>query len=202
MPEALLFVETSQWTAAAVILDSMEKAAGVRLLQTELNDRRGVCLKASGALGAVEAAARTASATAAAMRTTIVLDVIAAPAAGARAGYEAVPDFNGLLEQPSVRVPREENETLSRYALGFIETQGFTAAFDALDAALKAASVEYVAREKLGGGYIAIVIRGDVAAVEAAIAVAREKVGALGTLIAAHVIPSPSPGVLSLLPPA
>ena len=39
-----------------VVLDAMEKMAGVRVLQTELNDRPGVCLKLLGSLGDVEAA--------------------------------------------------------------------------------------------------------------------------------------------------
>ena len=85
-------------------------------------------------------------------------------------------------------------------ALGFIETQGFTAVFDAIDTACKAADVEVVAKEKLGGGYITVVIRGDVAAVKAAIDAGSARVGSLGKLIAAHVIARPSASVMSLLP--
>jgi hypothetical protein len=48
-----------------------------------------------------------------------------------------------------------------------IETQGFTAVFEAIDTALKTAAVEVLAREKLGGGYITVLIKGDVAAVQA-----------------------------------
>lgn len=85
-------------------------------------------------------------------------------------------------------------------ALGFIETQGFTAVFEAVDTACKAAQVEVVGKEKLGGGYVTIVIRGDVAAVRAAIEAAEPAIGELGTLIATHVIARPSEAVLSLLP--
>ncbi|MFN9593567.1 MAG: BMC domain-containing protein [Pirellulaceae bacterium] len=96
-----------------------------------------------------------------------------------------------------------EGKPMSDYqaqALGFIETQGFTAVFEAVDSACKAANVEVVAKEKLGGGYITVVIRGDVAAVKTAIDVAGAKAGTLGKLIAAHVIPRPSNNVLALLP--
>jgi microcompartment protein CcmL/EutN len=86
------------------------------------------------------------------------------------------------------------------FAVGFIETQGFTAVFEAIDTAVKTAAVEVLAREKLGGGYITVVIKGDVAAVRAAIDAGSAKVNGLGRLIASHVIPSPSAGVLSLLP--
>jgi microcompartment protein CcmL/EutN len=85
-------------------------------------------------------------------------------------------------------------------ALGFIETQGFTAVFEAIDTACKAADVQVVGKEKLGGGYVTIVIQGELSAVTAAISAGRSKVGELGKLIAAHVIARPSPAVLSLLP--
>ena len=86
------------------------------------------------------------------------------------------------------------------FALGLIETQGFTAVFEAIDTACKAANVEVLGKEKLGGGYITIVLKGDVAAVKAAIDAGKSKVEGLGKLIAAHVIPRPSAAVLALLP--
>ena len=43
-----------------VVLDAMEKCAGVRVLETELNDSPGVCLKLYGALGDIESAAQSA----------------------------------------------------------------------------------------------------------------------------------------------
>ena len=88
----------------------------------------------------------------------------------------------------------------SGFALGFIETQGFTAVFAAIDTACKAANVEIVGKEKLGGGYVTVVIKGDVASVKAAIEAGKTEVEALGKLIAAHVIPRPSASVLGLLP--
>ena len=74
-------------------------------------------------------------------------------------------------------------------ALGLIETQGFTAVFEAIDTRpCKAASVEVVGKEKLGGGYITVVIRGELSAVSAAVDAAKSKVEGLGKLIAAHVM--------------
>ena len=86
------------------------------------------------------------------------------------------------------------------FAIGMIETQGFSAVIEAIDTACKAASVEVIGKEKLGGGYITVVIKGDVAAVKAAIQAGQAKVEGLGKLIAAHVIPRPSAAVMSLLP--
>jgi microcompartment protein CcmL/EutN len=85
-------------------------------------------------------------------------------------------------------------------ALGLIETQGFTAVFEAVDTACKTANVEVVAKEKLGGGYVTVVLRGELSAVTAAVEAGKAKVDSLGKLIAAHVIARPSPAVLSLLP--
>jgi microcompartment protein CcmL/EutN len=185
-----------------VVLDAMEKTAGVRLLQTELNDSPGVCLKMQGPVSDVEAAARAAEDIAKAMQTGIIVHVIPGPSPLSRAAYEASPDFNPLIEQPSVKRPekRMNNQPQASFAVGLIETQGFTAVFEAIDTALKTAAVEVLAREKLGGGYITVLIKGDVAAVTAAIDAGKAKVEGLGKLIAAHVIASPSQGVLSLLP--
>jgi microcompartment protein CcmL/EutN len=87
-------------------------------------------------------------------------------------------------------------------AIGLIETQGFTAVIEAIDTACKAANVEVIGKEKLGGGYITVLIRGDVAAVAAAVQAGKvriEELG-LGKLISAHVIARPSAGIMKLLP--
>lgn len=185
-----------------VVLDAMEKTAGVRILQTELNDSPGVCMKLYGSLGDVESAARAAEATAQAMQARSIIHVIPAPSDLSRAAYEAAPDYHPLIEQSTVQLPHKtmNNQAQAPFAVGLIETQGFTAVFEAIDTALKTAAVEVLAREKLGGGYITVLIKGDVAAVRAAIDAGKAKVEGLGRLIAAHVIPSPSEGVLSLLP--
>ena len=124
------------------------------------------------------------------------------------AAWLARPDFNALFEQATVHLPAERKKPRrgtmndqSGFAVGLIETQGFTAVFEAIDTAVKTAAVEVLAREKLGGGYITVVIKGDVAAVRAAVDAGSAKVASLGRLVASHVIPSPSQAVLSLLPP-
>jgi microcompartment protein CcmL/EutN len=185
-----------------VVLDAMEKCAGVRVLETELNDSPGVCMKLAGSLGDIESAADVARHTAAVMQIKAVVHVIPAPSELGAGVYAIGPEFNPLIEQSTVQVPLAEknmNEQ-SSFAVGLIETQGFTAVFEAIDTALKTAAVEVLAREKLGGGYITVLIKGDVAAVRAAVDAGKAKVEGLGRLVAAHVIPSPSKGVLALLP--
>ena len=195
-------MEIGGWAPAMVVLDAMEKMASVRVLQTELNDRPGVCLKLIGSLGDVQAAAAAAEATASAMQVAVIAHVIPAPSPLGNAAYEAAADFNPLFEQATVQYPEKNmnNDSQAPFAVGLIETQGFTAVFEAIDTALKTAAVEVLAREKLGGGYITVLIKGDVAAVQAAIDAGKAKVEGLGKLIAAHVIARPSAGVLALLP--
>ena len=127
------------------------------------------------------------------------------------------PEFNPLIQQDvvfekDVQTAAARNSATkgvqedaivsqeSGFALGFIETQGFTAVFAAIDTACKAANVEIVGKEKLGGGFVTVVVKGDVASVKAAIEAGKAEVESLGKLIAAHVIPRPSPSVLGLLP--
>jgi microcompartment protein CcmL/EutN len=183
-----------------MVLDAMEKAANVDLLQTELNDSPGVCLKMRGSVADIQTAAHAAVEVGQRLEFPVIAHVIAAPASGSSVAYQTQPDFNPLIEQPTVKNPEKTMNTQSHFAVGLIETQGFAAVFEAVDTALKTAAVEVLAREKLGGGYITVVIKGDVAAVRAAVDAAKTKVEGLGRLIAAHVIPSPSEGVLSLLP--
>ena len=54
-------------------------------------------------------------------------------------------------------------------ALGMIETKGFVGMVEAADAMVKAAKVELVGYEKIGGGFVTAIVRGDVAAVDAAV---------------------------------
>lgn len=183
-----------------IVLDAMEKCSGVRLDQLELNDTPGVCLKLTGTMADLAAAIDAGRTAAGTMQVGIVTDLIPNPTPGSRPAWRAEPDFNPLIERPTVFNP-DKNMTKQQqgFALGLIETQGYTAVFEAIDTALKTAAVEVVAREKLGGGFITVVIKGDVAAVRAAIDAGKAKVEGLGKLIAAHVIPSPSDGVRSLL---
>jgi len=85
-------------------------------------------------------------------------------------------------------------------ALGMIETRGYPAAVEAADAMVKAAKVELVSYEKTGGGYVTVVVRGDVAAVKAACDAGRAGAARVGEIIAVHVIARPHQNVDSVMP--
>ena len=76
-------------------------------------------------------------------------------------------------------------------ALGLIETKGFTGMVEASDAMLKAARVELVGYEKIGGGFVTAIVRGDVAAVKAATEAGSRAAEKVGQLVSVHVIPRP-----------
>jgi ethanolamine utilization protein EutM len=85
-------------------------------------------------------------------------------------------------------------------ALGMIETRGFTAMVEASDAMVKAANVELVSYEKIGGGYVTAVVRGDVAAVRAAVDAGTRAAERVGEIVSTHVIPRPHQNVDVALP--
>jgi ethanolamine utilization protein EutM len=85
-------------------------------------------------------------------------------------------------------------------ALGMIETRGFTAMVEASDAMVKAAKVELVGYEKIGGGYVTAIVRGDVAAVRAAVDAGTRAAEKVGEIVSTHVIPRPHNNVDSALP--
>ena len=107
----------------------------------------------------------------------------------------------------SARTQREtgnqerSNRTMANTnALGMVETKGLVGAIEAADAMVKAANVQLVGKEQVGGGLVTVMVRGDVGAVKAATdagAAAAEKVG---ELISVHVIPRPHAEVDGILP--
>lgn len=86
------------------------------------------------------------------------------------------------------------------FALGLIETQGLTGMIEAADAALKAANVTLVGKEKIGAAYVTIMVKGDVAAVTAAVEAGGQAASQVGKLISTHVIPRPHAELATLLP--
>ncbi|MCX5801196.1 MAG: ethanolamine utilization microcompartment protein EutM [Candidatus Eisenbacteria bacterium] len=85
-------------------------------------------------------------------------------------------------------------------ALGLIETRGFVAMVEASDAMVKAARVRLVGYEKIGGGYVTAVVRGDVAAVRAATEAGGSAASKVGEVISVHVIPRPHASLEDALP--
>ena len=217
-PLGLLEVRTL--THSMLALDAVEKAGDCRVLQAELNDLLGLIIKITGSLAGVKGGLAAAKRVIEKFKGEILTHVIPSPTEAAWPGIWGPAEYSPLMEsnvvffpdfEPAKTAGKESNVSQistgakpsgGSVAIGFIETQGYTAVIEAIDTACKSANVEVLGREKLGGGYITVVIKGDVAAVEAAVQAGQAKVGALGKLIASHVIARPSEGVLGLLPKA
>ena len=85
-------------------------------------------------------------------------------------------------------------------ALGMIETRSFAAMVEASDAMVKAAKVTLVGWEKIGGGYVTAIVRGDVAACKAATDAGAAAARRVGELVTVHVIPRPHTQLEDALP--
>ena len=85
-------------------------------------------------------------------------------------------------------------------ALGMVETKGLIGAIEAADAMVKAANVELIGSEYVGGGFVTVMVRGDVGAVKAATDAGAAAARRVGELASVHVIPRPHTEVEMILP--
>ncbi len=81
-------------------------------------------------------------------------------------------------------------------AIGLVETKGYIGSVEASDAMVKAASVGLAKMIQIGGGYVTIVVKGDVGSVKAAVEAGAEAAGRVGELVTSHVIPRPNPDMI------
>lgn len=91
---------------------------------------------------------------------------------------------------------------MEKEALGMVETRGLIGAIEAADAMVKAANVQLVGKELVGGGFVMVIVRGDVGAVKAATDAGAAAAGRVGELKSVHVIPRPHSEVAAILPKA
>lgn len=85
-------------------------------------------------------------------------------------------------------------------ALGLVETRGLVGAIEAADAMVKAANVSLIGKEKIGGGYVTVMVRGDVGAVKAATDAGAAAARKVGEVVSVHVIPRPHADIEGILP--
>lgn len=196
---SLALLEIGHLSPALLVADFCAKAANVRVLGIESADP-AQCIKLVGSAADVRQAAEAGVALGLRMGTTATYVVMPAPLSATLDLTDSPPAFNPLLGIYDSRVPHEEPMNDSS-AIGLLETQGLVAALHATDEMLKSAAVTLVGKEKIGAAYVTIVVRGDVAAVQAAIAAGKQAVERLsGKLILADVIARPHPELAALLP--
>lgn len=84
-------------------------------------------------------------------------------------------------------------------SLGLVETHGWIAAVEAADAMTKAARVTFTRYEVTRGALVTILVRGELAEVEAAVAAGSAAAAKIGDLRRGHVIPRPAPELESVI---
>ena len=199
----LAFAETPFLSITALVADAMLKAADIELLGFEPTGAETIMIRiAAKEPGDAEGAHLAASSEAKRLGVSATTALLARP-------HPSIPFLN---TKPNTINPlyggRDElrpsdfpNKTMNKnQAIGILETQGLTAILEATDAMLKAADVELVGKEKIGAAYVTVIVRGDVAAVKAAVDAGAQAASPLGKVIAAHVIARPHEGLLALLP--
>ena len=87
-------------------------------------------------------------------------------------------------------------------ALGMIETRGVVTLIEASDAMMKAANVQFLGWDKVGGGLASVFVTGDVAAVKAATDAGASAGGRIGEVVSVQVIPRPHEDLDTVLPPS
>ena len=85
-------------------------------------------------------------------------------------------------------------------AIGLVETKGLVGMIEAADAMLKAANVHLIGKERIGGGFMTVIVEGEVAAVKASVDAGAAAAKRVGEVISIHVIPRPHEEIEKLLP--
>ena len=198
--QAIALLEVGNLTPALLAADVCVKAAGVRIVGIESTNGVPQCIKLMGPVGDLREAAERGAEAARRMGATVDVTLLAGPRDETKQLTTAPPQFSALLDVDDGLAPAEEPMNHGD-ALGLLETQGLVSALHATDEMLKSADVTLVGKEKIGGAYVTIVVRGDVAAVQTAIEAGRQTVAQLGgTLIMADVITRPHEELAALLP--
>jgi microcompartment protein CcmL/EutN len=202
-------LEIHSLSTACVVADVAVKAGRVHIAGIESNALGGMAIKLVGPTADVQAAADGGGAAADRMHARIAVTVMPRFPADGHWLIRSPQVYNAILEAYDHFLPpaeqsdghTQEDGMSDAFALGLIETQGLVAVLEATDAMLKAGKVEVVGKEKIGAAYVTVMVKGDVAAVKAAVQAGTAAVEALGQkLICAHVIPRPHADLTVLLP--
>jgi len=203
---ALGFAEIPFVSLTAIVADRVVKSAPVRLLGIETTGNENLLLRLEGDVAAIETALALAETCAEQLGVTARVRCLARPEPALEVLVHFPnaqnPLYGGRDQMLPTDHPSRSTSTMNAKpeALGILETQGLTAILEATDAMLKAADVRLVGKEKIGAAYVTVIVRGDVAAVTAAVEAGSRAVGQLGKLIAAHVIARPHDDLIPLLP--
>ncbi len=182
MADAIGMVETVGFVGVVEAGDAMSKAAQVTLTGWDKIGAGLTSVFCEGDVAAVKSAVDAGALAAAKVGTVHSAHVIPRPHAELDSVLPSASKGNGVVVQ----------------ALGLVETRGSVGVIEAADAMSKAADVEVVKVAEIGGGYITVLVTGDVGSVKSAVSAGSEAAERVGELVSQHVIPRPSDEVASL----
>lgn len=84
-------------------------------------------------------------------------------------------------------------------SIGMVETRGYVGSIEASDAMVKAANVSLARQFEIGGGFVTVIVRGDVGSVKAAVDAGADAAKRVGELVCSHVIARPHPDLVKQL---
>lgn len=185
MKQAIGMIETKGLVALFEATDAMLKAASVTFAGWESVGSGLVTAVVEGDVAAVKAATDVGASAASRVGEVVAVQVIARPH-----------DDLAMFPTPAPKAePVEGARVAEGRALGLIETLGLTAVIEGSDAMCKAAGVTLVKEIEIGGGFVTVIVRGDVGSVRAAVDAGAEAAKSVGKLVSSHVIPSPHAGI-------
>ena len=184
MSDAIGMVETVGLIGVVEAGDAMAKAASVQLLGWDRVGSGLVTVFCSGDVAAVKSAVDAGSTAAAKVGEVHSVHVIPRPHS----------ELTAIVPE---RSDRDDSDGRVR-ALGLIETKGAIGVIEAADAMSKAADVEIVKLQDIGGGYITVMVSGDVGSVQASVSTGAESAERVGELVSQHVIPRPHDDLVAL----
>ena len=185
MSDAIGMVETIGLVGVIEAGDAMAKAASVQLLGWDKVGSGLVTIFCSGDVAAVKSAVDAGSTAAARVGQVHSVHVIPRP-------------HNELGAIVPKRADGDDSSDGTVRALGLIETKGATGVIEAADAMSKAADVDILKVQEIGGGYVTVMVSGDVGSVQASVSAGSEAAERVGELVSQHVIPRPHDDLVAL----
>lgn len=204
---SLGLIEVYSLGVAIVVADRAVKAGDVAIAGVEGSAGTDITIKLVGDAANVRSAVAAGKAAAEAMAAKVVAslrlnyqDSARVPMVYTKQEYSPINDGNLHMLPRDGQQGATPQGARKMQALGLLETQGLVAVIEGSDAMIKAANVEIVGKEKIGAAHVTVMIRGDVAAVKAAIDAGKAAAEKVGKVVAAHVIARPHEALAKLLP--
>ena len=185
---ALGLVEAIGYAAMVMAADAGCKAADVELIGHFVPGGGHHTAIFRGEVAAIEAAVESGATEAARVNQVVCRHVIPRPDTGLQSCF------------PIGGAASVDSSSNAGAARGFIETKGFVPIVEATDKSLKAAEVHALGWQRVGSGFMSVILQGDVGAIRDAVETGAHAAQVVGELQSAFVLPGPHEAIESITP--